>query len=77
MAEVGYDDNNISATNSFAKIMFVFPAKESTPTATTDFISERPFVQGDLTIELLSVVRRSNKQVIESEGTGVVISRLN
>ena len=77
VAEVGYDDNNISATNSFAKIMFVFPAKESTPTATTDFISEKPFVQGDLTLELLSVVRRSNKQAIESEGTGVVISRLN
>ena len=77
VAEIGYDDNNISATNNFAKIMFVFPAKESTPTATTDFISKKPFVQGDLTIELLSVVRRSNKQVIESEGSGVVMARSN
>ena len=77
VAEIGYDDNNISATNNFAKIMFVFPAKESIPTATTDFISKKPFVQGDLTLELLSVVRRSNKQAIESEGTGVIISRLN
>ena len=77
MAEVGYDDNNISGTSNFAKIMFVYPAKEATPAASTDFLSEKPFVQGDLTIELLSIVRRSNKQVIESEGTGVVISRLN
>lgn len=77
VAEVGYDDNNISATNNFAKIMFVFPAKESTPTATTDFISEKPFVQGDLSLDLLSVVRRSNKQIIESEGTGVVMARSN
>jgi hypothetical protein len=30
-----------------------------------------------MSLELLSKVRRTNKQVIESEGTGVVISRLN
>ena len=77
VAEVGYDDNNISGTNNFAKIMFVFPARENTPTASTDFLSEKPFVQGDMTLDLLSIVRRSNKQAIESEGTGVVISRLN
>ena len=77
VAEVGYDDNNISGTNNFAKIMFVFPARESTPSASTDFLSEKAFVQGDLSLELLSIVRRSNKQAIESEGTGVVIARLN
>ena len=77
VAEVGYDDNNISGTNNFAKIMFVFPARENTPTASTDFLSEKPFVQGDMSLDLLSIVRRSNKQAIESEGTGVVIARLN
>jgi len=77
VAEVGYDDNNISGTSNFAKIMFVFPAREKTPTASTDFLSEKPFVQGDMSLDLLSIVRRSNKQAIESEGTGVVIARLN
>ena len=77
IAEVGYDDNNISGTNNFAKIMFVFPAKETAPAASTDFLGEKAFLQGDMSLDLLSIVRRSNKQAIESEGTGVVISRLN
>ena len=77
VAEVGYDDNNISGTSNFAKIMFVFPARETAPAASTDFLSEKPFVQGDLSLELLSIVRRSNKQIIESEGTGVVMARSN
>ena len=76
VAEVGYDDNNISGTNNFAKVMFVYPARE-TPTATTDFISDTAFVQIDMSSELLSIVRRSNKQIIESEGTGVVMARSN
>ncbi len=77
VAEVGYDDNNISGTSNFAKIMFVFPARETAPAASTDFLSEKPFVQGDLNLDLLSIVRRSNKQIIESEGTGVVMARSN
>ena len=76
VAEVGYDDNNISGTNNFAKVMFVYPARE-TPTATTDLISDSAFVQIDMSSELLSIVRRSNKQIIESEGTGVVMARSN
>ncbi len=76
VAEVGYDDNNISGTNNFAKVMFVYPARK-TPTATTDLISDTAFVQIDMSSELLSIVRRSNKQIIESEGTGVVMARSN
>ena len=76
VAEVGYDDNNISGSNNFAKVMFVYPARE-TPTASTDFISDTVFVQIDMSSELLSIVRRSNKQIIESEGTGVVMARSN
>ena len=76
VAEIGYDDNNISGTNNFAKVMFVYPARE-TQTATTDFISGTAFVQIDMSSELLSIVRRSNKQIIESEGTGVVMARSN
>ncbi len=76
VAEVGLDDNNISGTNNFAKVMFVYPARDK-PTAITDFISDTAFVQIDMSSELLSIVRRSNKQVIESEGTGVVMARSN
>ena len=72
---VAPDDNNISGTDNFAKITFIYPPRE-TPTATTEFVSERAFVQFDMSTELLSIVRRSNKQAIESEGTGVVITRL-
>ena len=74
IAELGYDDNNISGTSNFAKIMFVYPARE-TPTASTDFISDTAFVKGDMSLELLSIVRRTNKQIIESEGTGIKIAR--
>ena len=75
IAEVGFDDNNINGTDNFAKITFIYPPRQ-TPTASTDFFSEKAFVQFDMTKELLSIVRRSNKQTIESEGTGVVITRL-
>ena len=75
IAEVGFDDNNINGTDNFAKITFIYPPRE-TPTASTDFISEKAFVQFDMSTELLSIVRRANKQTIESEGTGVVITRL-
>ena len=75
IAEVGFDDNNISGTDNFAKITFIYPPRQ-TPTASTDFVSEKAFVQFDMSTELLSIVRRSNKQAIESEGTGVVITRL-
>ena len=74
IAELGYDDNNIDGTNNFVKIMFVYPARE-TPTASTDFISDTAFVKGDMSLELLSIVRRTNKQIIESEGTGIIIAR--
>ena len=75
IAEVGFDDNNINGTDNFAKITFIYPPRE-TPTAATEFVSKRAFVQFDMSTELLSIVRRSNKQSIESEGTGVVITRL-
>lgn len=74
IAEIGYDDNNIHGSNNFAKIMFIYPARQ-TPTASTDFISENAFVEGDMSLELLSIVRRTNKQIIESEGSGVTIAR--
>ena len=76
IAEVGFDDNNISGTDNFAKITFIYPPRE-TPTASTEFVSEKAFVQFDMSTELLSIVRRTNKLIIESEGSGVVMARSN
>ena len=76
IVDIGYDDNNIHGTSNFAKIMFVYPPRERV-TATNNLVGEKAFSQIDMSDELLSKVRRSNKQVIESEGTGVVMARSN
>ena len=61
----------------FIRIFFLFglfPARERVA-ASNNFIGETAFSNIDMSGELLSNVRRTNKQVIESEGTGVVIAR--
>ncbi len=75
-AAIGTDDNNLDETTNFAKIMFVYPGVE-TDSASDHLFSKKAFVQIDMSSELLSIVRRSNKQMIESEGTGVVMARSN
>ena len=74
--ELGVDDNNIQKKDNFVKISFVFPPREG-PTASTDFISDEAFPEGDMSSQLLSKVKRSNKITLESEGVGVTISRLD
>ena len=76
IVEGGFDDNNISGTSNFMKAYFVFPPRERVA-ASTNLIGETAFSAGDMSGELLSKVRRTNKQIIESEGTGVVIGRAN
>lgn len=72
--EAGFDDNNISGNSNFVKVYFTYPPRERVA-ASTNLIGETAFSAGDMSFELLSRVRRTNKQVIESEGTGVVIGR--
>ena len=74
IVEAGFDDNNISGNTNFVKVYFVYPPRERVA-ASTNLIGETAFSAGDMSFELLSRVRRTNKQVIESEGTGVVIGR--
>ena len=76
IVDLGYDDNNIDSTNNFAKIMYVYPPRDKA-SATTDFISETAFVEIDMSNELLTKVRRSNKIIVESENTGFVMARGN
>ena len=74
--DVGYDDNNIDGSNNFAKIMFVYPPRKKS-SATSEFISSTPFVNIDMSGELLTKVRRTNKIIVESENTGFVMARGN
>ena len=74
--EFGVDDNNIQKKDNFAKISIVFPPRKG-PSASTDFISDEAFPDGDMSSQLLSKVKRSNKITLESEGVGVTISRLD
>ena len=74
--ELGVDDNNIQKKDNFVKISFVFPPREG-PTASTDLIADEAFPGGDMSSQLLSKVKRSNKITLESEGVGVTISRLD
>ena len=74
--ELGVDDNNIQKKDNFAKLSFVFPPREG-PSASTDFIADEAFPGGDMSSQLLSKVKRSNKIMLESEGVGVTISRLD
>ena len=74
IVEAGFDDNNISGNSNFVKAYFVFPPRERVA-ASTNLIGETAFSAGDMSGELLSKVRRTNKQVIESEGTGLIIAR--
>ena len=74
--ELGVDDNNIQKKDNFVKLSFVFPSREG-PAASTDFIADEAFPGGDMSSQLLSKVKRSNKITLESEGVGVTISRLD
>ena len=74
--ELGVDDNNIQKKDNFVKISFIFPPREG-PSASTDFIADEAFPGGDMSSQLLSKVKRSNKITLESEGVGVTISRLD
>lgn len=76
IVEGGMDDNNINGSANFIKAYFVYPPRNRAA-ASTKLIGETAFSVGDMSGELLSKVRRSNKQVIESEGTGVVIGRVS
>ena len=56
--------------------MFVYPPRDRVA-ASTNFIGDTAFSQADMSLELLSKVRRTNKIIIESEGSGLVMARGN
>lgn len=76
IVNIGHHDNNLSGDNTYANFMFVYPPRERAA-ASNNLIGDTAFSKADMSFEILSKVRRSNKQTIESEGAGVVISRLD
>ena len=76
IVEGGFNDNNINGNTNFVKIYLTFPPRKSRIAATTNFIADTAFSNIDMSDSLLSKVKRTNKQVIESEGTGVVMARV-
>ena len=76
VVDLGYHKNDLSGSTNTAKIMFVYPPRDRA-SASTNFIGETAFSDEDMSSELLSKVRRTNKQVIESEGSGVVMAKTN
>ena len=76
IVDLGYDNNNIAGTSNFAKVMFVYPPRKKA-SATTELISKTPFVKIDMSDQLLTKVRRTNKIVVESENSGFVMARGN
>tara|TARA_Y100001936_G_C15888687_1_gene566775 strand:+ start:18 stop:908 length:891 start_codon:yes stop_codon:yes gene_type:complete len=74
--EGGFNDNNNMDRVSFFKAYFVYPPRERVA-ATNKLIGDSAFSSGDMSGELLSKIKRTNKQVIESEGSGVVMAKAN
>ena len=72
--EVAYDDKNKNGLEDewYSKIQFVYPPRNNGPTA-MDGISQVAFKENkDMSGELLSKVKRSNKIMVEFKGTATI-----
>lgn len=76
MFAAGIDDNNISGTDEFIKLSYIWPGKE-TKTMSDGLVSKTAFVESNVKKEILSKIRRNNRIILEVEGEGVIISRLD
>ena len=68
--EIGVDDSKVSDRNEFAGLSFSYPSRER---PSLNFLPQKPSpvsVRADLNMK----VRRNNRLVIETEGSGVVIT---
>ncbi len=71
--ELAYDDKDAGTTDEwYSKLQFVHPGNAG-PTALTDGISDTPWKENrDMSGELLSKVKRSNKIMIEFKGSATI-----
>lgn len=72
----GVDDNNIRGSDEFIELSYIWPGKERA-TISDGLISKTAFVKSNVKKEILTKIRRNNRIVLEVEGAGVVISRLD
>ena len=73
--EFGYDDNNIQDTTDYIKLIYLASGKERPTIA--DGLSDKAFVNSNVSKDMLKKVRRSNIMTLEVATSGVVISNGN
>ena len=74
--EAGVDDNDISGSDEFISVAYTWPGIEK-PTMVDGIISKTAFEDSNVENQMLSKIRRNNRIVLEVEGEGVTISRLD
>ena len=74
--EIGVDDNKVSNRNEFAGLSFSYPSRKR-PSLSDGFFTSKAFPEVSVREDLNMKVRRNNRLVIETEGSGVVIARLD
>ena len=74
--EAGVDDNDISGSDEFISVAYTWPGIEK-PTLVDGIISKTAFEGSNVEDQMLSKIRRNNRIVLEVEGEGVTISRLD
>lgn len=74
--EIGVDDNKVSNRNEFAGLSFSYPSRKR-PSLNDGFFTSKAFPEVSVREDLNMKVRRNNRLVIETEGSGVVIARLD
>ena len=74
--EIGVDDSKATNRNEFAGLSFSYPSRER-PSLNDGFFTSKAFPEVSVRADLNMKVRRNNRLVIETEGSGVVITRLD
>ena len=74
--ESGVDDNEISGSDEFFSVAYTWPGVEK-PSMVDGIISKTAFEKSNVENQILSKIRRNNRIVLEVEGEGVTISRLD
>ena len=76
LIEAGVDDNDISGSDEFISVAYTWPGIEK-PTLFDGIISKSAFEGSNVENQMLTKIKRNNRIVLEVEGEGVTISRLD
>lgn len=74
--EMGVDDNDISGSDDFFILSYVWPGIEK-QSLVDGIIEKEAFKDSNVENQMLTKIRRNNRIVLEVEGAGVTISRLD